>query len=196
MRKLIGLIIACIALTTCFFACKSETYADKLKKERKAIEKFIDDNNIKVIHEYPNGGVFAENEFFKDETTGVYIQVINPGNEERPIKGKTDIYLRYDSIYDLLTKKVEANPSWNNESPMTFRYGISNTYYNSSNIYSSSYYLLSQGCVVPLDYGLGNKAEVRLIVPFENGATAQQSAYKPLYFSRLRYTFTLDETKE
>lgn len=197
MKNFIGAIIALIGFAVVFSACGGETYADKLKKEEKAINRFIDQNNIKVLYQYPEDGVFAENEYFKDATTGIYIHVLDRGNDERPSKErKTDIYLRYDTIYNMLTNGVESNPNWNSDSPMNFRYGVSTTYYNSTNMYAASYYLLSQGCVIPLDYDLGNNAQVKLIIPFENGSTSQQSAYKPLYFSRLKYTFILDSTEE
>lgn len=197
MKNIVGVIVALMGFAIAFSACGGETYADKLKKEEKAINRFIDENDIKILYDYPENNVFAENEFYKDKTTGVYIHVIDPGNEERPSKERrTDIYLRYDTVYNLLTDGVESEPNWKNDSPMSFKYGVSTTYYNSTNIYAPSYYLLSQGCVVPLDHNLGNNAEVKLIIPFENGAAAQQSAYKPLYFSRLRYTFTLDSAQE
>jgi len=193
MRKIIGVIAALISLTVIFSACGGETYADKLKKERKAINRFIDENDIKILHEFPSDKVFAENEYYKDPTTGVYIHVIDPGNDERPSKDrKTDVYLRYDTVYNLLNSTVESAPNWQSDSPMSFKYGLTTTYSNSTNVYSAAYYLLSQSCVLPLEHELGNHAEVKLIVPFENGATAQVSGYKPLYFSRLRYNFKLD----
>lgn len=197
MKNFIGTIITLIGFAIVYTACGGDTYADKLKKEEKAINRFIDQNEIKVLSEYPSDSVFADNEYYKDKTTGIYFQVTDRGNHERPSKEKrTTVYLRYDSIYNMLTNGVESVPNWNAEVPMSFQYGVSSTYYNSTNAYSPSYYLLSQGCVVPLDYNLGNGAEVKLIVPFENGSTAQQSSYKPLYFSRLKYSFILDSLEE
>ncbi|MDR2956437.1 MAG: DUF4827 domain-containing protein [Prevotella sp.] len=189
---LIGLVTSALLLSS----CGGETYTEKLKKEEKAINRFFDLNDIKLIYEYPKDGIFAENEFFKEPTTGVYFHVIDPGNDERPSKEKrTEIYLRYDTIYNLLTNEVESDPNWLNASPTTFRYGVASTY-TSSDYYTAAYYILSQGCVVPLDYGLGNKAEIKLLIPFENGATAQQSAYKPIYYSRLQYSFVIDKPQE
>ncbi|MFV0419960.1 MAG: DUF4827 family protein [Dysgonomonas sp.] len=197
MKNIIGAIIALITFTVIFSSCGGETYADKLKNEEKAINRFIDQNDIKILYEYPSDSVFAENEYYKDKTTGIYLNVINRGNNERPSKERrTTVYLRYDTVYNMLTNEIESSPNWQSETPMNFQYGVPTSYYNSDNYYAASYYLLSQGCVVPLDYNLGNNAQVKLIIPFENGATAQQSAYKPLYFSNLRYTFTLDSPVE
>ena len=71
---------------------------------------------------------------------------------------------------------------------------MSSTYTASTS--SGSYYqeqmyrFLSQACVVPLDHGIGNNAEVSLIVPFASGSTLQQASYVPLYYQVLKYRFT------
>lgn len=188
MKKLIGAILSIIILSATFMACDKETYTERLNKEKKAIEKFIRDNNIKVVDKFPDK--FDDNVFFKDPDTGVYIHVISFGDEEKPSKNRrTDVYLRYDSIYDLIENDVIGYPNWTG-SPMSFKFGVSTTYT------SSTYYFLSQGCVVPLEYELGNNAEVKLIVPFESGSSMQTSSYSPYYYSRLKYSFVPDETEE
>lgn len=188
MKKLIGVILSLAILSTFFLACDSETYTDKLNKERKAIEKFIKDNDIKVVDKFPDE--FEDNVFFRDPNTGVYIHVLKFGDEEKPSKDRrTDVYVRYDSIYDLIENKVVGYPNWKGNA-MYFKYGNTTTYT------SSSYTFLSQGCVLPLEYELGNNAEVKLIIPFESGSSAQTSSYKPLYYSRLKYTFVPDEIEE
>lgn len=193
MKKIIGVIFAFMGFAILFSACGGETYADKLKKEKKAINRFIDDNGIRVLYEYPSDNVFAENEYYKDASTGIYFRVINPGNDDKPSKQrKTDVYLRYENIINMLTGDTLA---LNNQQGiyMTFQYGVSSTYSvsSTSSVYASQmYYFLSQACVIPLDYGLGNNAEVSLIVPFASGSTYQQSSYVPLYYQVLRYRFT------
>jgi hypothetical protein len=82
---------------------------------------------------------------------------------------------------------------------MTFRYGDASTYSatsTSTNYYVQMYYFLSQACVLPLDHGLGNNAEVSLIVPFSSGSTYQQANYMPLYYERLIYRFVPDVAEE
>lgn len=194
MKKIIGVIFALMGFAILFSACGGETYADKLKKETKAIDRFIDANGIKVLYEYPSNNVFAENEYFKDVNTGVYIRVINAGNDEKPSKArKTDVYLRYENIINLLSGDTLVD---NNQKSvyMTFKYGVPSTYTfpTSSSIYyqNQMYGFLSQACVMPLDHGLGNNAEVSLIVPFASGSTYQQASYVPLYYQVLRYRFT------
>lgn len=202
MRKIIGFIFAFLAIAIVFAACGGETYSDKLKKEEKAINKFLSENKISVLNKYPDSGVFAENEYFKDPTTGVYIHVVNPGTDDKPTKGKTTVYLRYSNIINMLTGDTVAKSNKTQGMDlyyMDFIYGNTSTYYNS--LYSTTqdyqeYSFLSQGCVLPLDYGLGNKAEVKLIIPFVNGSVMQQASYIPLYYGSLKYTFINDDLGE
>lgn len=196
MKKLIGVILSLIVLSASFAACDSETYTDKLNDEKKAIDKFIKNNGIKVVHDFPEK--FEDNVFFKEPKTGVYIHVIKWGDKDKPSKDRrTEVFLRYDSIYNLLNNEAESGaPNWTAEDPFSFKYGDASTYSSSSSVYYASYYFLSQGCVIPLDYDLGNNAEVKLIIPFESGSTSQVSNYKPLYYSRLKYTFVPEVTTE
>lgn len=194
MKKIISVIFALMGLTLLFSACGGETYADKLKQETKAINRFIDANGIKVLTEYPSDNVFAENEYYKDPDMGVYIRVINPGNDEKPSKErKTDVYLRYENILNMLNENDTIATNNQQGIYMTFKYGVSSTYTGTSttSLYQSQmYYFLSQACVVPLDHGIGNNAEVSLIVSFASGSTYQQASYAPLYYQVLKYRFT------
>lgn len=201
MRKIFSLIFGFIGFAIVFSACSSETYTDKLNKEKKAINRYIDANNIKVLSTYPDKHKFAENEYFKDPSTGIYIHVIDSGNHEKPTKvPKTDIQLRYDSVYNMLENSVVLGPNLGGMY-MQFTYGDATTYYyansNASSVYQyQMYYFLSQACVIPLEHGLGNNAEVKLIVPFETGSTYQKYYYMPFYYSRLIYRFQVPVIEE
>ncbi|MDR1881832.1 MAG: DUF4827 domain-containing protein [Prevotella sp.] len=196
MMKIIGAICALMSLAIVFSACGGETYADKLEQEKKGIERFINDKGITVRGTYPADHKFAGNEYYLDPGSGVYIHVIDPGKGDKPVKGKTDVYLRYENILNLLN--ANDTLAYNNfqSTYMTFRYGNASTYYGSGTSTASQmqmYYFLSQACVLPLEQGLGNEAEVSLIVPFANGSTYQQQNYIPMFYARLIYKFTLDE---
>lgn len=205
MRKIIGVIFAFIGFAIIFSACGSETYADKVKKQDKVINRFIDTAGIKVINAYPESRVFKDKEYFKDPTTGVYIHVIDSGNKDKITKGST-VYMRFYDAKLLISypDSLISNDLQNitEFSYMYMDYGNSSSYrcsyYNSSYGLSSEYYMyyfLSPGCALPLEYNLGNNAEVSLIIPFDNGSYAQyNSSYEPVYFGRLRYTFRPDET--
>jgi hypothetical protein len=199
MRKIIGAIFIFMSLAIVFFACSGETYADKLKEEQKGIERFINDQKITTRRTYPADHKFADNEYYLDENTGVYFRVINPGNDDKPVKRKTDVYLRYENILNLKNENDTLAQNNFQGSFMTFRYGNTSTYMSSgtSTVYQyQMYYFLSQACVLPLEQGLGNGAEVSLIVPFANGSTYQQANYIPMFYSRLIYQFISEETQE
>ena len=193
MKKLIGAIFALVGVAIIFSACGGETYADKLKKEEKAIERFKTENNIEVLYKYPDKHKFAENQYFLEPTTGIYIHVIDSGNKDKPTN-KTSVYLRYDTIFNILDNSVGGYPNFVG-SPMYFEYG-NPTSYMSYDASSQMYYFLSQACVIPLEFGLGRYAEVKLIVPFANGSSYQQGAYEPYFYSRLQYDFQLDVPHE
>lgn len=197
MKKVICIALMSIGLAILFSSCGGETYADKLKKANKAISRYIDEKNINVITEYPKDGIFLnENDYFKEPKTGAYIHVINPGNDDKPVVGKTDVYLRYGYVLDLIKKDTL---SYGNEhgTYMDFRYGLTSTYTQSSqNVDAQEYGFLSPACVIGLEYGLGNNAEISMIVPFESGSAYQQYAYTPFFYERLKYRFTLDAEED
>lgn len=189
MKKVLGLVCFIIGLCVVFGACSStETYADKLKNERKNIARFINENNFTVISEYPASGVFRENEFFRDPATGVYIHVIDSGNGTRANAAKRSVVnVRCNDALLLPSDTVDGNNFDGRQLPIEFTYGISATYtgVNSGNMHD--YVLLSSGIVAPLKF-VGENARVSLIVPFAQGSTYQGSSFQALYYPMLHYT--------
>ncbi|MBD8349799.1 DUF4827 domain-containing protein [Dysgonomonas sp. HGC4] len=188
MKKVLGLVCFVIGLCIAFGACSStETYADKLKKERKNIARFINENNITVRSDYPASGVFAENEFFRDPATGVYIHVIDSGNGVRANAAKRSVINVRCNDALLLPSDTVAGNNIAGFQPIQFTYGIVATYtgVNSANMHD--YVLLSAGIVAPLKF-VGENARVSLIVPFAQGSTYQGSSFQALYYPMLHYT--------
>lgn len=189
MRKVLGLICFIIGLCVVFAACSSsETYADKLKNERKNISRFINEHNIVVLNQYPASGVFKENEYFRDPLTGVYINVIDSGNGNRASASKrSEVNVRFDGAMTLPT--ADSDTTSNNVAgmqPISFTYGIVATYSNSNQGFPE-YYYLSTGITAPLQY-VGENARVRLIVPFASGSTYQVAIFRAMYYTQLHYT--------
>lgn len=82
MNKILGsslMMTAVLLITSCD---KTQSYADMLKAEEKAIERLMDEEDIVVLKEYPADGVFKENEFYQMDND-VYINVIDSGNGNR-----------------------------------------------------------------------------------------------------------------
>ena len=54
--------------------------------------------------------------------------------------------------------------------------------------YDPSYYYVSEGMQEPLKY-VGDRAKVKMIVPFKRGAYNDQSNGQPVYYEILEYIF-------
>jgi hypothetical protein len=188
MKKILGSICLVVGFCIVFGACsKSDTYADKVKKERKAIKRFINEQNIVVLKSYPANGEFKENEYFLDSESGVYIHVIDSGNGNRAIAdNRAEVSVRFWDAMALPEKKDTVTNDVGGVQPITFLYGRSGTY-TSQNTNSFSYAYLSPGITIPLKY-VGENAEVKLIVPFASGSTYQNQTWKAIYYGRLKYT--------
>jgi len=199
MKKLFLFILVLLGSVIVFSACsKRDTYADKLKKEGKAINRFIVDHDIKELRVFPEDSIFAENEYYKDANTGVYFRVISWGTGDTirtPKPGEyagTVVNLRVnnDNIFLVGNDTLIGNVGMPLEK-IEFTYGTESTYL-SNNSYALAYSLLSPGCALPLKYHLRNGGLVSLIIPFSSGSTYQQSYYEPLYLPQVRYTFYND----
>ncbi|MDR1809637.1 MAG: DUF4827 domain-containing protein [Prevotella sp.] len=195
MKKLIGLAVAAVCLSFLLSCDDTETYADKLKRERAAISRFIDTSGIKIIHEYPEGRLFEANEFFLDPESGVYFHVIDSGNGRRATAGRK-IYVRYSNTGSFISSSSfsDTNESSGLEQDyLNFTYGNTTTYTDNSysNTYSN-YAYKSAGVVAPLSY-VGDSAIIKLIVPFKVGSGLQQTSYEPVYFGRLFYDFLKEQ---
>ena len=197
MKKIIGGIAFLVLVSIVAASCsKSETYADKLKKERKAINRLIDNNGFKIIYTYPKDGVFKENEFFHDSNSGIYLHVVDSGNGTRASKEhRTGVLVRYKNtirpmysdtvFYQNTGQSVSETNDW-----IDFNYNQTTSYisYYESAGYSN-YFFKSPGMVAPLEY-VGDGAIVKLIVPFDSGSGFQASYYEPVYFGYLKYIFS------
>ncbi|MCL3852124.1 MULTISPECIES: DUF4827 family protein [Parabacteroides] len=187
------LMIMCVALLVA--SCdKTKSYTERLKDERKAIDRLIDHEGFKILKNYPSDGVFKENEFVKLDND-VYLNVIDSGNGERAVLGKTKVFCRFEAngILDSDTAYLmvdNLSPEFNNRwgFPTEFIFG-----YNVSAAENRDYdpdLFVGEGLATGL-YHVGDGAIVRLIVPFKRMASGGyfQSKYIPVYFSKVRYTF-------
>lgn len=192
MKNISKLFVLILTLSFIASGCsKSETYADKLKNERKNINRLLSDKGIDVISSYPSNGVFAENQYFRDPATGVYIHVIDSGNGNRAsADDMASVYFRFWDTATLPIDKSTIESTNDNASglqPVSFTYGNTNSYMTQSTTDYYSYVYMSPGITVPLKY-VGEGAIVSLIVPFTQGSGYQNTAYQAIYYARLKYT--------
>ena len=170
---------------------KTASYTDMLKAEEKAIQKLRVDSGLVFLDEWPKDSVFKENEFVKLEN-GVYLNIIDRGNSNRAVLGKTEIQTRFvarlfmeDSdlgmgVFDLL------GPHSAGTHPIEFRYG-----YYTEGLYNYVYNVfISPGLASGLPF-VGDTSFVKLIVPFKQMGTLGdfQTYGTPVYFEKVRYIF-------
>ena len=179
------LLILCAALVA--ISCsKTKSYTDMLKDEKKAIERLIDANDFEILDDFPKDSIFKENQFVKLEN-GVYLNIIDKGSSERAVQYKTKMLYRCKLHYILEVDTLvyeNYGPHSNGTYPIPFTYGD----YSNSNPYDPSYQWVSEGLQTPLQY-VGDRARVKLIVPFKRGTYYDQSKGVPVYYEILEYIF-------
>jgi hypothetical protein len=161
------------------------------RDEKKAIDRLIATEGFEILSKYPTDGVFGEKQFVVLDN-GVYLNVIDSGNGNRPKLYSTTILMRCSGRYIF-----EAEDSFsifrNDTYPIEFIYGYASIVISqaaSSSLASAEWYLLSPGVQSVLEY-VGENAEVKLIVPFEQGSSYQTAndLGAPLYYDRVKFTF-------
>ena len=169
------LLILCAALVA--ISCsKTKSYTDMLKDEKKAIERFIDDKGLEILDDFPADSVFKENQFVLLDN-GVYLNIID--------KAKMLYRCKMSYFMDSTIVAIENyGPHSNGTSPIAFTYGD----YSKNSPYDPSYYYVSEGMQEPLKY-VGDRAKVKMIVPFKRGAYNDQSNGQPVYYEILEYIF-------
>lgn len=175
-----------IALLLIFLAsCKDQkTYADRLKDESRAIDRFIAQNKITVLESFPKDSIFKDNQFYKDKETGVYYQVVDYGNKEEKAKLGDEIYIRYKELHYFMTNDTIF---FNNNDPDLSPFPQTLVYRGAVNTSTSSLYG-TPGWIVPVPY-IGHKGVVRMIIPFVMGSSYDQSQYQPTYYDHVEYRF-------
>lgn len=184
-----------VCILAVFASCnKSDSYADRLDRERKNIKRFINEHDIRVLNAYPASGVFAANEYFHEPTTGVYINVIDSGNGKRAnAERRSTVNVRFWDAMSLPASESDTVTfNLGGYDPIQFMYGVESTYTSSNGssthpVDAAQYHFMSKGMAIPLKY-VGENAIVSLIVPFNSGSSAQKSGSFPIFFTRLKYT--------
>lgn len=205
MRKITTFVLAFIGMVL-FVACSdTETYADQVETERKAIESYINSNGIKVISEaqfIAAGEVTdtAKNEFVLFENSGVYMQIMRKGVGEKIKSGEnTTVLCRYKE-WNLLNNPDMAYAT-NETSALPDIMYVSNTsgtfqatFDTTAKLYltyaSQSGTTVPTGWLLPLTYVKVGRAvaitdeiaKVRIIVPHDKGhEMATRYVYPCLY---------------
>ena len=116
-----------------------------------------------------------------------YLNIIDKGSDQRAVQYKTKMLYRCKMSYFMDSTIVAIEnygPHSNGTSPIAFTYGD----YSKNSPYDPSYYYVSEGMQEPLKY-VGDRAKVKMIVPFKRGAYNDQSNGHPVYYEILEYIF-------
>ncbi|WP_298653067.1 DUF4827 family protein [uncultured Proteiniphilum sp.] len=181
MKLFNSIILTLIGLLIIATSCNNtKSYADYLKDERKAIDLLIAKNNFSILRDFPADSVFGENEFYKDPNTGVYFNIIDLGDTIRP-QWREKIYVRFKGLHYFKGDDTIRYSNYQSARPEELEY-IGPV----SSITRSGY--ANAGWAVPLSY-VGHRGKVKLIIPFEMGASYDQSQYEPTYYEQVEYRF-------
>ncbi len=179
------LLILCISIVA--VSCSNtKSYTEMLEDEEDAIDRLFDEKGFEVLPDFPEDTVFLENQFVKLKS-GSYLNIIDKGSDERAVYNQKILYRCYvsypmDSSYIYNTPYYIQNygPHSNGTSPFEFTYGSYAT--------SSDPMYVSEGLQDPLQY-VGDRAKVKLIVPFRKGTYNDQSSGQPVFYETLEYIF-------
>lgn len=207
MKKLYYFIVLICAISAGLQSCNDgKTYAEMKEEEADAINKYILDNDIKVISEkefFEKDTMTAENEYVLFEESGVYMNIMCKGEGEILEEGTYDILSRFVEvcIKDVSDLGLSAGDTLlfnmhNNSYPSQLRYpeelkvtiGSSGSYSATFQGYSSMYQqyqttAVPSGWLVPLAFikpvrttQSDKLARVKIIVPHSEG-TSSASRY-------------------
>ncbi|MDR2231921.1 MAG: DUF4827 domain-containing protein [Tannerella sp.] len=199
MKSKIGVLM--VILGVFLSACSGpKSFKEYKKEETDAINALIEKEGFEIINSYPSNGVFRENQFVLLDNQ-CYLNVIDSGNGNRAVSGKTIVLMRcsYVGISKVDSSKYSIFP--NGYQPIEFIYGnVNEAKYQASQSGqgSDAYLFLSPGIESALNY-VGENAIVRMIIPFNNGQESNYplgigSAFQdnnmiPMYFDRIRFAF-------
>ena len=201
MKLRIGILMIIFGVSFCSCGKKLKSFTEYKKEEKEAIDGLIAKEGFEILNKYPSNGVFGEKQFVLLDN-GCYLNVIDSGNGNRAVSGKTHVLMRCSYIGISKRDSSIISIFSNGFSPIEFVYGkmCEAKFRASQNVLSDGYWFLSLGIESALDY-VGENAIVRMIIPFNNGQDTDYScgigsAFQdennnrfPMYFDRIKYVF-------
>lgn len=198
MKKLVSLFLLLVVCGLAIQSCDdTKTYAEQLADEKKAIDRYIKENGIKVITAQEFKANDNETDTVANEyvqlSNGVYMQIYDRGSGDS-IRNRDVVTVRFME-YDIFAADTTAASNFDSPQYLdSFDYTISGNdilgQFRTGYGEYGMFYLYYQSAAVPegwltcLPYIL-NDARVKLIVPSKAGhQTASQNVYP--YFYDLR----------
>lgn len=188
-----------ILMSVLFAACSGDSYEKRVKKEKKAIDNFLDDKII--IHTLPPVGTkFEKDVFYQEGSSRVYFRINDYGNYHDSLtvadanSKRVPVDILFDSVKLLVSGTTLVGSYAQNApyGPINITYGVTSDYLSLVQG-TVSYMFMSPTLVIPLQNKLGSGGTVDMVVPFLHGSTYQSSIYEAFYFYNLRYTYYKQE---
>jgi len=184
---------------------KTPTYEELKAAERKIIRRIIAEKNMEILDEFPENGVFGENQYV-ELNSGIYINVIDSGNGNRAIYGgsnSTEVLVRASGEFYESDSTHTFNTFLNFYAPFEFKYGSAYNVVEEHKYSSDMYYLVFGVGIESILAYVGDSAVVKMLVPgyseirsgsnsISAGSTLQSSRgsyFIPIFYDRVRYTF-------
>ena len=199
MKLRIGFLMIILGLVLGTCGKRGKSFSEYKKEEKEAINRLIAKEGFEILNRYPSDGVFGEKQFLLLDN-GCYLNVIDSGNGNRAISGKTVVLMRCSAKGIVPPDTFSVSIFENRFQPLEFVYGKMNeAIMKASSDYGGyAFLLLSPGVESALEH-IGEGAVVRMIIPFDNGQSSkyplgigsaeQDQAKIPLYYDRIRYVF-------
>lgn len=193
MKKGCNILLMVCAILMAMSCNKTKTYTDMLNDQRKAIDKLIANEDLVILKDYPDDGVFGDNEFVKLDN-GIYLNVVDSGNGNRAVLGKTKIFSRFSTVQLIGDTTIYSNygPHSNGTNPVEFLYGDYTSIIKGGAVSIFESYaeerFNSEGLQAPLQY-VGNNSKVKIIIPFQKGSSYDNSKGLPRYVEIIEYKF-------
>ncbi|WP_436415673.1 DUF4827 family protein [Petrimonas sp.] len=190
MKKTRYIIFFLLGLLLVGVSCnKRRTYAEILKDETKAIDKFISQNKLTILENFPANSVFKSNEFYRDPATGVYYNIIELGDTTSANKVKIgeEVYVRFSGLRYFTSSNDSTE--YSNNDPIRSPFPESVIYRGPVTVSNRSLYsATTPGWAVPLTR-VGHAGKVKMIVPFNMGSQSDQQSYSTTYYDNIQYRF-------
>ena len=174
MNKLFLFVLAFFTASIFFGCSKTKTAQELLQEEKDATNRFIAENGFIVTTD--TAEMYKDKVYFKTKE-GLYIHVINPGNDNKAVYNQ-EVLVRFRDLTYFKDDTIRYSNMSAASSPNTFRYG---------NAYSYSG-LACDGWAIGLSL-VSENAEVSLIIPSGLQPSADMSSFSPAYYGFLKYRF-------
>ncbi|MDR0612550.1 MAG: DUF4827 domain-containing protein [Dysgonamonadaceae bacterium] len=187
MKKFLIFVLTSIVLLSCSLSScdKQKSLQERLQEEKRAIDRYIKRNGLKILNDYPQNGKFGEKEYFRT-SDGLYIHVVDSGNGQRATPLVDEVTVRFEYRHEIAVSDTSIT-YWTESAliqPFSFQYGLEQSYTVSGS-------LVCKGWVYPLSY-VGEHAVVDLIIPSAVGSAVDNNVnygiINPIFYKGVTYT--------